>query len=116
MVGSASAIGEISRHDRSRCQCPGRIASPRRRWHDPTPEDSMGKWPILDKVEMIDGPIDEKTYDHDLPKLQHHLLDLQVHHLRTGGRVVIGLDGWHAARRAGPLERPPSRLEPKSTP
>jgi hypothetical protein len=22
----------------------------------------MGKWPILDKIEMIDGPIDEKSY------------------------------------------------------
>ena len=33
----------------------------------------MGKWPILDKIEMIDGPIDEKTYDHDLAKLQRRL-------------------------------------------
>jgi hypothetical protein len=39
-------------------------------------EEAMGKWPILDKIEMIDGPIDEKNYDRDLAKLQNHLLDL----------------------------------------
>ena len=33
----------------------------------------MGKWPILDKIEMIDGPIDEKTYEHDLEKLQDRI-------------------------------------------
>src|SRR6266567_3256022 len=113
MVGSASAIGEISRRDRSCCQCPRRIAPPRRRWHDPAPEEAMGKWPILDKIEMIDGPI-EKTYDHDLAKLQHRLLDLQTHHLRTGGRVLIGLDGWDAAGKGGLIERLVSGLEPKS--
>jgi AMP-polyphosphate phosphotransferase len=75
----------------------------------------MGKWPILDKIEMIDGPIDEKTYEHDLAKLQRHLLDLQVHHLRTGGRVVIGLDGWDAAGKGGLIERLVASLEPKST-
>ena len=65
----------------------------------------MGKWPILDKIEMIDGPIDEKTYEHDLEKLQHRLLDLQTYHMRTGGRVIIGIDGWDAAGKGGLIER-----------
>jgi len=75
----------------------------------------MGKWPILDEIEMIDSPIDEKTYERDLAKLQHRLLDLQVHHMRTGGRVLIGLDGWDAAGKGGLIERLVAGLEPKST-
>jgi Polyphosphate kinase 2 (PPK2) len=74
----------------------------------------MGKWPILDKIEMIDSPIDEKTYERDLAKLQHRLLDLQVHHMRTGGRALIGLDGWDAAGKGGLIERIIAGLEPKS--
>jgi polyphosphate kinase 2 (PPK2 family) len=75
----------------------------------------MGKWPILDKIEMIDGPIDEKTYDHDLEKLQYRLLNLQAYHLRTGGRVIINIDGWDAAGKGGLIERIIGNLEPKST-
>lgn len=75
----------------------------------------MGKWPKLDKIEMIDGPIDKKEYEDELAKLQHRLLDLQTHHLRTGGRVLIGLDGWDAAGKGGLIERLVSGLEPKST-
>ena len=26
----------------------------------------MGKWPKLDKIEMIDGPLDDETYEHKL--------------------------------------------------
>jgi polyphosphate kinase 2 (PPK2 family) len=74
----------------------------------------MGKWPILDKIEMIDGPIDEKTYEHDLEKLQKRLLDLQIHGLRTGGRVIICIDGWDAAGKGGLIERIVAGLEPKS--
>ena len=29
----------------------------------------MRKWPALEKIEMIEGPIDEETYEHDLRKL-----------------------------------------------
>ena len=47
-------------------------------------------------------------------KLQHRLLDLQVHNLRTGGRVLIGLDGWDAAGKGGLIERIVFGLEPKS--
>jgi polyphosphate kinase 2 (PPK2 family) len=75
----------------------------------------MGKWPILDEIEMLDGRIDEKTYEHELEKLQHRLLDLQVNHLRTGGRVIIGIDGWDAAGKGGLIERIVAGLEPKST-
>jgi polyphosphate kinase 2 (PPK2 family) len=75
----------------------------------------MGKWPILDKIEMIDGPVDEKTYEHELEKLQHRLLDLQVYHMRTGGRVIIGIDGWDAAGKGGLIERIVAGLEPKAT-
>ena len=76
----------------------------------------MGKWPILDKIEMIDGPIDEKTYEHELEKLQHRLLDLQVYHMRTGGRVIIGIDGWDAAGKGGLIERIVAGLEPQVDP
>lgn len=74
----------------------------------------MGKWPRLDKIEMIDGPIEDEEYEHQLKKLQNHLLDLQIHHLRTGGRVVIGIDGWDAAGKGGLIERTVAGLEPKS--
>lgn len=74
----------------------------------------MGKWPALDKVEMIDGPIDEKSYEHELKELQERLLALQIHHIKTGGRVIIGVDGWDAAGKGGLIERIVGRLEPKS--
>ncbi len=74
----------------------------------------MGKWPALDKIEMIDGPIDEKTYEQEIGKLQKKLLDLQIHHLRNGGRVIIGIDGWDAAGKGGLIERIVAGLEPKS--
>lgn len=74
----------------------------------------MGKWPILDKIEMIDSPMDDDEYDHALKKLQNRLLDLQIHHLRTGGRVIIGIDGWDAAGKGGLIERLVAGLEPKS--
>jgi polyphosphate kinase 2 (PPK2 family) len=74
----------------------------------------MGKWPILDKIDMIDDPIDDAEYEHKLKKLQHRLLDLQVHHLRTGGRALIGLDGWDAAGKGGMISRIVYGLEPKS--
>lgn len=74
----------------------------------------MGKWPSLDKIEMDDDPIDKDDYEDKLEKLQHRLLDLQIHSLRTGGRVVIGIDGWDAAGKGGLIERIVSGLEPKS--
>lgn len=74
----------------------------------------MGKWPILDKIEMIDGPMDVDEYDRALKKLQNRLLDLQIHHLRTGGRAMIAIDGWDAAGKGGLIERLVAGLEPKS--
>jgi polyphosphate kinase 2 (PPK2 family) len=74
----------------------------------------MGKWPALDKIKMIDGPIDESTYDKAIGKLQRRLLDLQIHHLRTGGRAIICLDGWDAAGKGGLITRIVAGLEPKS--
>lgn len=74
----------------------------------------MGKWPKLDKIEMIDGSIDKADYEDRLDKLQHRLLDLQVHHLRNGGRVIICVDGWDAAGKGGLIERIVEGLEPKS--
>lgn len=74
----------------------------------------MGKWPKLDKIERVDGPVDDEEYERELKKLQNRLLDLQVEHLRTGGRVVIGLDGWDAAGKGGLIERLVAGLEPKS--
>ena len=74
----------------------------------------MGKWPRLDKIEMIDGPIDKQSYERQIKKLQERLLDLQVHDLRTGGRALICLDGWDAAGKGGMIERLVAGLEPKS--
>jgi AMP-polyphosphate phosphotransferase len=75
----------------------------------------MGKWPTLDKIEMIDDPIDDRTYEQKLKKLQRRLLDLQVLHLRTGGRVLVGIDGWDAAGKGGLIQRAVFGLEPRST-
>jgi polyphosphate kinase 2 (PPK2 family) len=75
----------------------------------------MGKWPMLDKIEMIDGPLDDKDYEHRLKKLQDRLLDLQILHLRTGGRAIIGIDGWDAAGKGGLIQRLVFGLEPRST-
>ncbi|MFI4999070.1 MAG: polyphosphate kinase 2 family protein [Reyranellales bacterium] len=74
----------------------------------------MGKWPALDKIEMIDSPIDEKTYEQEIGKLQKKLLDLQIHQLRTGGRAIICIDGWDAAGKGGLIERIVAGLEPKA--
>lgn len=75
----------------------------------------MGKWPILDRIEMLDNPMDDETYARKLRKLQRRLLDLQVHHMRTGGRVIIGIDGWDAAGKGGAIQRIIFGLEPRST-
>lgn len=75
----------------------------------------MGKWPALDKIDMIDRPIDADSYERQLKKLQNRLLDLQIHHLRTGGRAVIGVDGWDAAGKGGLIQRVVFGLEPRST-
>ncbi len=74
----------------------------------------MGKWPSLDKIEMDDDPIDKDDYEDKLEKLQQRLLDLQIHNLRTGGRLLIGIDGWDAAGKGGMIERIVNQLEPKS--
>ena len=74
----------------------------------------MGKWPRLDKIEMIDGPIDKQSYEHQIKKLQDRLTELHVHDLRTGGRVLICIDGWDAAGKGGMIERLVAGLEPKS--
>ena len=74
----------------------------------------MGKWPSLDKIEMLNSPIDDKEYENRLAKLQRQLLELQIHHLRTGGCVVVGIDGWDAAGKGGLIERIVTGLEPKS--
>ncbi|MBS0517477.1 MAG: polyphosphate kinase [Proteobacteria bacterium] len=75
----------------------------------------MGKWPILDRIAMLDEPVDEETYERKLKKLQNRLLDLQIHHMRTGGRVIIGIDGWDAAGKGSAIQRMIFGLEPRST-
>ena len=70
----------------------------------------MGKWPSLDKIELKNGSIGDKEYVRELRKLQHQLLDLQIHHHQTGGRVVIGIDGWDAAGKGGVIKRITQRL------
>lgn len=75
----------------------------------------MGKWPALDKIKMIDDPLDDETYLRRLKKLQRRMLDLQIHHQQTGGRVMIGIDGWDAAGKGGFIQRLILGLEPRST-
>jgi len=75
----------------------------------------MGKWPALDKIDMIEGSLDNDVYLRQLKRLQRRLLDLQVHHHRTGGRVMIGVDGWDAAGKGGLIQRLILGLEPRST-
>jgi polyphosphate kinase 2 (PPK2 family) len=75
----------------------------------------MGKWPSLDKMELDKGSLGDKEYDRELKRLQHRLLDLQIHHHGTGGRVVIGIDGWDAAGKGGLIQRMIYGLEPRST-
>jgi polyphosphate kinase 2 (PPK2 family) len=75
----------------------------------------MGVWPSLDKMKMIDGPLGDGEYEHRIKKLQSQLLDLQVQHLRSGGRVIIALDGWDAAGKGGLIQRIVFDLEPRST-
>jgi polyphosphate kinase 2 (PPK2 family) len=75
----------------------------------------MGKWPELDRIEMIDKPIDDERYEQELKKLQQRLVDLQVYHLQKGGRVMIGIDGWDASGKGGLIQRIVYGLEPRST-
>jgi AMP-polyphosphate phosphotransferase len=75
----------------------------------------MGKWPVLDDLDMIESSVDEESYQHQLKELQHRLLDLQVHDLRTGGRAIILVDGWDAAGKGGLIQRAVYGLEPRST-
>jgi polyphosphate kinase 2 (PPK2 family) len=74
----------------------------------------MGKWPALDKIEMIEGPLEEETYERDLRKLQTRLLDLQIHYLHDRRRAIICIDGWDAAGKGGLIGRMVDGLEPKS--
>lgn len=74
----------------------------------------MGRWPKLGKIEMIDDPIDDDTYERKLKKLQQELLDLQVHHMSTGGRAAVAVDGWDAAGKGGLIQRAIFGLEPRS--
>jgi polyphosphate kinase 2 (PPK2 family) len=75
----------------------------------------MGKWPALDEIDMISGSIERESYERKLEKLQNTLLDLQIQDLRSGGRAVIGFDGWDAAGKGGLIERTIYGLEPRST-
>jgi AMP-polyphosphate phosphotransferase len=75
----------------------------------------MGKWPALDKIDMISGSLDSRSYEDQLKKLQNTLLDLQIEDLRRGGRCLIGFDGWDAAGKGGLIERAIYGLEPRST-
>ena len=74
----------------------------------------MAKWPKLDKIELA-APVDEDdAYETALKKLQDRLLHIQLHHLRTGGRAMIGIEGWDAAGKGGFIQRLLLGLEPRS--
>ena len=74
----------------------------------------MGKWPKLDGMKLSDNKVDDHTYDKQLKKLQNRLLEIQQHYLRTGGRAIIGVDGWDAAGKGGMIQRFVFGLEPRS--
>lgn len=75
----------------------------------------MGKWPKLDEMKLNDKTIDDDAYVKELKTLQDRLLNIQLHYLRTGGRAIIGLDGWDAAGKGGLIQRFVFGLEPRST-
>jgi polyphosphate kinase 2 (PPK2 family) len=77
-------------------------------------EDSMGKWPKLDGMKLSDKKVDDHAYDKQLKKLQNRLLEIQQHYLRTGGRAIVGVDGWDAAGKGGMIQRFVFGLEPRS--
>ena len=55
----------------------------------------------LDKIEMVDSPLDDHEYEHRLKKLQNQLLDLQVEHLRpAAGSSSASTAGMPPARAA----------------
>lgn len=83
-------------------------------WHHPEREENMGKWPTLDSIEMIDGPVDEESYERDLRKLQTRLLELQIQYLNDRRRAILCIDGWDAAGKGGLIGRVVDGLEPKS--
>lgn len=74
----------------------------------------MGKWPKLDGMKLSDKKVDDHTYDKELKKLQNRLLEIQLHYFRTGGRAIIGVDGWDAAGKGGLIQRFVFGLEPRS--
>ncbi|UYN93695.1 MAG: polyphosphate kinase [Enhydrobacter sp.] len=74
----------------------------------------MGR-PTLDKMKMLEGSIDDETYERRLKALQFRLLDLQINDLQNGGRAIICIDGWDAAGKGGLIQRAVLDLEPRST-
>jgi polyphosphate kinase 2 (PPK2 family) len=74
----------------------------------------MSKWPKLDKMEFAAPIRDDTAYETSLEKLQQRLLRIQLAHLRTGGRVMIGVEGWDAAGKGGFIQRLIYGLEPRS--
>ncbi len=74
----------------------------------------MGKWPKLDKMEFAAPVRDDDAYESALAKLQERLLRIELAHLRTGGRVMLGIEGWDAAGKGGLIQRLIYGLEPRS--
>lgn len=75
----------------------------------------MGKWPALDKMKMLEGSLDDETYERRLRELQYRLLDLQIHDIHHGGRAIVCVDGWDAAGKGGLIKRAVAELEPRFT-
>jgi len=74
----------------------------------------MGKWPKLDRIDNRDGAAEPAAYEKELARLQDRLLEIQLAHIRTGGRAVIALEGWDAAGKGGLIQRLVYGLEPRS--
>ena len=74
----------------------------------------MSKWPKLDKMEFAAPARDDDAYEASLEKLQERLLRIQLAHLRSGGRVMVGVEGWDAAGKGGLIQRLIYGLEPRS--
>lgn len=72
-----------------------------------------GKGYILDNDYPYDRPLDRKTYNHHLFKLQIELVKLQAHVKATGQKVAIIFEGRDAAGKGGAIKRFRENLNPR---
>jgi len=67
----------------------------------------------LKEVDLDRRIDDEEEYHHRLHRLQGKLLERQLKLRESGGRVVIGFEGWDAAGKGGAIQRLAEKLDPR---